>query len=282
MFFVNQAIHRIRRQGWALLPYTLGRFYAIRRLYSLQSRILYGRQKQEVANTIFSGVNAEQAVSNLQTRAVYLPVSLPATIVSELREIAQSAQLEARTDDVKHFFHYADVKNARLPTGELVLMGKVVDVLQFPIVSLVASDPLALDVMSAYLGYTPKNREIRIFWSFASDAGLDVRIRAGQTTRFHFDVHAYNFVYAAYYLLDCDRRNGAHVMITGSHRDKPIKWLLGSANQTEDAIYSHYSKGRTLTIEGKAGSGFWQDSSCYHKALPPETSDRLVFQVRYF
>jgi hypothetical protein len=93
---------------------------------------------------------------------------------------------------------------------------------------------------------------------------------ATQTTEFHFDVHSYNFAYAAYYLLDTDRNNGAHVMITHSHKDKPTAWLFGSANQKDDVIYAHYPEDKVLIIEGMAGTGFWQDSSCYHKALPPE------------
>jgi hypothetical protein len=174
------------------------------------------------------------------------------------------------------------VKEAHLPNGELVLMGLVANAKQFPIANRIAEDPVALSVMAGYLGYTPTRWEINLFWSFASDAALEARKVATQTTEFHFDVHSYNFAYAAYYVLDTDRNNGAHVMITGSHKDKPTAWLFGSANQKDDVVYAHYPKNKVLIIEGKAGTGFWQDSSCYHKALPPEKSERLLFQVRYF
>lgn len=81
---------------------------------------------------------------------------------------------------------------------------------------------------------------------------LEARKIATQATEFHFDVHSYNFAYAAYYLLDTDRTNGAHVMITHSHKDKPTSWLFGSANQKDDVVYAHYPKDRVLIIEGKA------------------------------
>ena len=34
-------------------------------------------------------------------------------------------------------------------------------------------------------------------------------------------------------------------------------------------------------IEGPAGSGFLEDTSCYHKALAPVSADRLMLQFRY-
>jgi len=282
MSFVGQALGRVRREGFQILPYAFGRFRTVRELYSALSRVFQGTAKREIQDTIFPKINIAHAVRSIRKQAVYLPLQLPNNLVAELKQIAMTAPLEARTNDVKHYFSYADVTNARLKTGELVLMGQVSNILEYPIVNRIAEDPVAINVMSDYLGYTPRNWEIRMFWSFASDAPLEARKRAGQTTEFHFDVHSYNFAYAAYYLVDTTRENGAHVMITGSHKDKPMAWLMGSANQPDETIYSHYSKSRELVIEGKAGTGFWQDSSCYHKALAPEKSDRLLFQVRYF
>ncbi len=218
----------------------------------------------------------------MRRNAVYLPVTLPAPLVAELHSIARTAPLEARSGDRKYTFRYHDVEHGRLPTGELVLMGQVLHPAHFAAVQRVAEDPAALKVMAEYLGYTPLKREIRLFWSFVADASLDERSLAGQTTQFHFDVQSYNFAYAAYYLVDTDRTNGAHVMIRASHKSKPGPWLFGSANQPDEAIYNHYPEKDVLVIEGKAGTGFWQDSSCYHKALPPQQAERLVLQVRYF
>jgi hypothetical protein len=71
-------------------------------------------------------------------------------------------------------------------------------------------------------------------------------------------------------------------MICGSHRKKPLPWLFGSANQPDAPVESYYGSDKVLTIEGPAGTGFWQDSSCYHKALPPERGPRLLLQARYY
>jgi ectoine hydroxylase-related dioxygenase (phytanoyl-CoA dioxygenase family) len=139
-----------------------------------------------------------------------------------------------------------------------------------------------MEVVSRYLGYTPNRADIWMFWSFAGTLTDDERRNVGQTIDYHFDVHGYNFAYAAYYLTDTDRRNGAHQMVCGSHQRKPFKWLLGSAKQSDGPIESFYGKEKVLTIEGPAGTGFWQDSSCYHKALAPQIGRRLLLQARYF
>jgi len=263
MSFVKQAIGRVRREGWSLMPYALGRFHTVRTLYSAQSRVLRGQRHHDVSRTLFAGVNVDQAVESIRESAVYTPVTLPADVVADLKKIAETEVLEGFGKSGKLHFHYDDVKDAHLPNGELVLMGRVLDATKYPVANRVAEDPVALSVMSQYLGYTPTRWEINLFWSFVSDAALEARKAATQTTEFHFDVHSYNFAYAAYYLLDTDRTNGAHVMITHSHKDKPTAWLFGSANQKDDVVYAHYPKDRVLIIEGKAGTGFWQDSSCY-------------------
>ena len=110
-------------------------------------------------------MNVDKAVRGIRETAVYTPVTLPSEVVAELRQIAETADLEGISKSGKQFFHYADVKDAHLPNGELVLMGRVADATKFPIANRIAEDPVALSAMSGYLGYT-------------------------QTSEFHFDVHS--------------------------------------------------------------------------------------------
>jgi ectoine hydroxylase-related dioxygenase (phytanoyl-CoA dioxygenase family) len=99
--------------------------------------------------------------------------------------------------------------------------------------------------------------------------------------RFHYDVHGFNFVYVNFYLSDTDRDSGAHVLIAGSHRDKSLRQLFGSARISDEAALRRYGAERVRIIEAKAGSGFFEDTACYHKALPPSARDRLMLQLRY-
>ncbi len=97
---------------------------------------------------------------------------------------------------------------------------------------------------------------------------------------FHFDVHALNFIYVFFYLTDVDSQSGAHELIPGSHRKKKLAHLLSGARKSDAEIHDYYG-GRSTVISGAAGSGFIEDTSCFHRALPPIARPRLALQIRY-
>jgi hypothetical protein len=168
-----------------------------------------------------------------------------------------------------------------LPSGELAVLADVLEAPKSDAVRRVADDPFVLSVLARYMGYVPSRRTIRLIWSFVCDAADETRLSEGQTVAYHFDVESYNFVYANYYLTDVSVRSGAHTMIVGSHDDKPLSWLFGPASRSDADIRAHYAADREIVIEGKAGLGFVQDASCYHRALAPVEHDRLMLQIRY-
>ena len=95
-------------------------------------------------------------------------------------------------------------------------------------------------------------------------------------------MHDLNFVYIFFYLTECDRNSGAHQLIKGSHLNKKIfKHLIGSARQEEKKLEQDYNKNDFIFVEGSAGYGFVEDTSCYHRALKPINKPRLSLQFRY-
>jgi hypothetical protein len=82
-------------------------------------------------------------------------------------------------------------------------------------------------------------------------------------------------------LTDASAEAGAHVMVLGSQKSKPVGWLFGPARQTDQAIEKHYGKEKVVCLEGAAGTGFIEDTSCFHKALAPVSGERLLLQLRY-
>lgn len=278
--FLARAVRRIRRDKGAVIPYTLGRFHTVRQAYAIQQRLTRGTRVQDLSQSMFADVDVEEAVESIRKNSVYCPVKLPAEAVAELRAHAETAPLRSFDLEGREFY-FRDVQNGHLSDGAVVTWAHVKHIQEHPLANKVAFDPKALEVISRYFGYTPARADIWMFWSFAGGLTNEDRRKAGQTIDYHFDVHSLNFAYAAYYLTDTDRGNGAHQMICGSHKHKPLPWLLGSAQQGDEAVESYYGKDKIFTIEGPAGTGFWQDSSCYHKALPPESGVRLLLQARY-
>jgi hypothetical protein len=279
--FLGRAIRRIRRDGKAVVPYALGRFHSVRRVYAVQQRLAHGARPQDLQQSIFPAVDVAKAVESIRKDSVFQPVTLPPEIVQELRTHAETAPLRSFDLEGREFF-LKDVQNGHLSDGTVITWAHVKHIQDHPLANRVAFDPKVLEVITRYFGYTPTRADIWMFWSFAGGLTNEDRRKAGQTIDYHFDVHSFNFAYAAYYLTDTDRHNGAHQMICSSHRHKPMAWLLGSANQPDGPVENHYGPDKVLTIEGPAGTGFWQDSSCYHKALPPEKGVRLLLQARYY
>ncbi len=71
-------------------------------------------------------------------------------------------------------------------------------------------------------------------------------------------------------------------MIKGSHRNKPLRLKLGRSRRSTEALEKVYGKNFDTLIEGSAGTGFFEDASCYHRALAPHARERLMLQIRYF
>jgi hypothetical protein len=136
--------------------------------------------------------------------------------------------------------------------------------------------------VTGYLGHEPRKILIILHWSFASDfTDQERRQLRHHVIDYHYDVGGFNFVYASFYITDTDRNSGAHVMMKRSHNKKPLQMLLGSAVASQDAVRQRYGIENEITIEGPAGTGFVQDTSCYHRATPPIHRDRLMLAVRF-
>ena len=70
-------------------------------------------------------------------------------------------------------------------------------------------------------------------------------------------------------------------MMKRSHNRKPLRMLLGSAVASVDAVRHQFGSENEITIEGPAGLGFVQDTSCYHRATRPFDHDRLMLAIRF-
>jgi len=266
------------------LPYTFGRFPVVRRLYgglvgTLQSVGAVPGVREKTSNAV-SSPPPEVLTAALRSESAYLGLRIEAEHVREIVAACRSATLlHWRTHEL---FRFEDVRDGRLPDGMPAVIADVLGVESVPAARRVAETPAVLRAIELYTGYRPIGFDLRAVASFAGDLCDETRRFYGQTIDFHFDVHSYNFIYANYYLSDVNADSGAHVMVLGSHDDKPAGWLFGSARRTDTEIADRYASERVRVIDGGPGYGFLQDSSCYHKALPPARADRLMLHIRYY
>jgi len=275
--------------------YVLGRFAAVRDAYS----------------TLRSLGDAVAGAAPLHIGDLYEEAAIPLAIASSGRFVAQRAsdaqvadlrersysigphiapdiavelQRQCRTLPLKvagrAAGNYEELASAR-ERYERIAIATVIDSSKLAVVQALAADPLLHDAASSFLGYRARRVSSWLFWSFASRLSDTERRAMNQTIDFHYDVDGYNFMYANFYLVDTTAENGAHVLIEGSSRRKRWRHLMGVARLSDAEALAAYGKAAERVIEGPAGFGFLEDSSCYHKALPPRGGDRLILQLRY-
>jgi hypothetical protein len=180
-------------------------------------------------------------------------------------------------------------------------MGFVINPRECSAIERICNDKRLRDLVTQHLGYRPRSEDIdvRLWWSFVTDLDNNLRASSGQTVHYHYHVHGFSFVCAFFYITDCDEYSGAHVLIRGSHKRKPLRMVLGSARlstrnlvskllpngwmtdgrYSDSEIYDIYGRDAEFLIEGQAGAGFVEDTSCFHKALAPIRSERLALQL---
>lgn len=276
----------LRKLARGEFHYALGRFYMVRQLYG---RLIGAGQaltlpktgdSSHAAETMFSGISRDEAVRAIARDSVAFGFDLSRESVEAIRAYAleQPCQRWGHSES----FYYRDIVNGRLPDGTPVALAGVVEPLGCPVIARIVKDPVLLDIVTEYLGYRPQSSDVRLFWSVVSPVSDEERRALFQTIDYHFDVHSMNFIYAHFYLTDTDATSGAHVLVKGSHRHKPLAALMGSARASDQVISAMYPPDDMLTVEGPAGTGFVEDTSCFHKALAPRTHDRLLLQIRFF
>jgi hypothetical protein len=232
--------------------------------------------------TLFPGADIDRVVQTIREEAVFIGLQLPAEVVAEIEAFARSESLHAIFDPTGPTFQYSDVVRGMCADGRAMPVGGIGEPTRCPAVRAVVDDPVLRAIVRRYLGHEPRQVMTILHWSFASDIADDERRRLKHhVIDYHYDIGGFNFVYASFYITDTDRNSGAHVMMKRSHNRKPLRMLLGSAQASEAEVRKQFGVENEIVIEGPAGLGFVQDTSCYHRATPPIQRDRLMLAVRF-
>ncbi len=266
-----------------ILMYATGRFDPVRRAARFANSFTRRRSSFDLTQTLFPQLDVEEALSSVNRDALYPDVNLPFSSVKNILGHAENTQCFAylRNTRQKRYFHYRDHEKAEADIGQTVLMGGYDDpASQCAAIAEIQNDPKLLEIASRYLNGDPRLIMPLLWWSFPKQTSIEDRLKAKQTVLFHFDLHAYTYIYFNFYITEVDVTAGPHVVVLGSHKGKKLSHLLGSANQSDENIIRHYGQENIATICGKAGFGFIEDSFCYHKATAPTRKSRLMLQIR--
>jgi hypothetical protein len=221
----------------------------------------------------------DEVTASLDEQGYHAGVRMPGRLVSELRRHAEESCCRHPSGDPEEFL-IRDVQDGRSPRGQPVPVADV-DPNGCRATALVAGDAGLVRAVECYLGYAPARVAARLYWSPMSALSDHERRWNGQTVDYHYDIERSDSLYVYFYLKDTDRQGGAHVLVAGSHKRKPLHMKLRSTRQPEHVVLRRYGPDKVVVLEGEAGFGFLEDPACFHKVLPPLKSSRLMLQLRY-
>lgn len=266
----------------------LGRFKQFRTAYSYTQNMLqtlrptaYLDRLHPRQHSLFTDIQSERYVQELRERGVSFGFSLTPSQVAEIYSFACDMPCEEPGFDGTFFA--GEVVAGRLRGDRYCFRGLVQHPENCPLVQALAEDPALLNTVRRYLQYWPSKLTFHLTWTFAVDLPEAEQRKRYPPLNYHYDVAGYNFMTTYFYLTDVDADSGAHVMIERSHNQKPLHTLFGygASPQLAQQVLNHYGADSELSIEGKAGFGFVQDPSCFHRLSAPQKGRRLLLQIRY-
>jgi hypothetical protein len=229
--------------------------------------------------------NNSEILNQLEIKGLHTGINLKNNVLDSLLLLSKNSPLKhLRTNTL--FSNLEEVNEYNKDNNKPCCLVELIDAnskklseLDF-LIDKISRDKNLMKLANNYLGKVSKIYN-RLSWTTVCNSESDWREKE-HTVSFHYDVHDYGYVYAFFYLTDCDKMSGAHELILGSHRSKSFKHLITSVNKfSENELQKYYSIKQFKIIEGNAGSGFIEDTSAFHKLHAPKTKPRLALQIRY-
>ena len=145
-----------------------------------------------------------------------------------------------------------------------------------------ANDPKLQEIAKGYIGRQAKYTGSSLFWTFPIE-GVSQDTDQQKFRYYHYDIDDFAGLRFCFYLTDVSLEDGPHVCIRGSHLKKSVFHLLNyfSRIQTKEELAKLYEPDKFLTITGNSGTGFAEDTFCFHKGEPPRSQPRLFLQLHF-
>ena len=142
----------------------------------------------------------------------------------------------------------------------------------------VCKKPAFVELARAYLQCEPILDLVTMWWSLAVPSNQQEQSAAAQL--FHFDLDRLSFLKFFIYLTDVTPVNGPHCYVAGSHRGFRDAKLQRDGRFSDAEIKAYYPS-EEVQIVGQKGTVFVADTKGFHKGLPLESGERLIFQIEF-
>lgn len=264
-----------------------GRFYLARKFYRslvkpYKFNDVISLSPEKKSQSLFPLLNLEKIQTDLQEDGVALRVDLPTNTVDSIQKFAMETVCYGDRKG-KFGFLIGEKQKAEEKYDQFFQQAQYVrpDLENCSAIRKIENDPVIRAIARQYLGTEPVHLTSRLFWSFADKKAVyDHKLNS---THYHYDLDDFGCIRFFFYITDVTSNSGPHVYMKGSHKRKSLyqKLVKSHAQRTDREIVDYYGEDKIVMICGPKGSGFAQDSMCFHKATRPEKTDRLLLQITF-
>ncbi len=230
-------------------------------------------------DSVLQNINVNQIITNLKKDGFCQEINLTQEITQQIWQFAMNTPCYTNSN-TKLGFYYSEKEQAQQKQANHLVKASYDNIASLcPVIKKIETDPLLLEIVGQYWQAEPLHQESQLWWNFPVESTLYERRRAAQM--FHYsgeDCHSLKF---SFYLTHVDLCSSPHVCVKGSHVKKKYSHLYQRKGCSYQDITEFYGYKNIVPICGKAGSGFVEDTRCFHKAISPGSKDRLILQVTF-
>lgn len=261
----------------------INKFYIIRALTKVKitrSIVLFLSKLFSKSNiivnseTIFPELDENRINQEMNNKGYALGIQLPEPFLQDILDFCGSNK--AYVDDDKSNKILVPLTDESNPsTGTVYRFTKAYK--NCETINKIAHDPKVIAIAEKYLGVKPKFLGSQMWWSYPK---LDEQGNKLNTDLygFHYDIDDIKFIKLFFYLNDVDLDRGPHVIIGNTHKRKSLFEIRN--RRISDQIAESNYKEKIKVITGPSGTGFFEDTFCYHKGTHPDKR-RLILQFEY-
>ena len=145
----------------------------------------------------------------------------------------------------------------------------------------ISSSNIINNIVMEYFKKQPKFVGANLWWTFPGKH--QERDRLKHAHYFHRDIDDYKFLKLFIYVTDVDENSGPHIVVKSTHRSKLICKLSDfwkERRYTDYEVQKSYAKD-IITILGRSGTSFFENTLCLHKGTTPNQNARLLLQFEW-
>lgn len=279
---VLYTIENILQKPKYFLVFIFGRFNFIRYLYALRSRLKLSSTTASSTESLFTQIEPDRVVDTLNQDGIYTDFSLPSDILQGLLEQTKTQNCFAGGDPNMGFKIEEKSQVDRVYDKPFYVARYFNISSGWAEISQLANDPKVREIADRYIGQQAKYTGASLFWTFPI-RGTSQDADQQKFSYFHYDLDDLASLRFCFYLTDVDAESGPHLCIRGSHLKKSFFDVLNLFTRIQPAekLSKFYGREKFLTLEGKSGTGFIEDTFCFHKGIPPLSKPRLFLQLHF-